>query len=147
MCQNLLWNISKSRPHTSSIFMSFSIKSRRRNSKMKWKPEPEVVFCAILVKNQISGFSRPRRPISVIRLRSATTRSTDRSVNYRRFGPPPWTGNRTAIPRRTDSDHAECGCVFLVWRHYLRTVNESSSALSNAFFYNFLIFGCSLIFK
>jgi len=58
MCQNLPWNISKSRPHTSSIFMSFSIKSRkwRWNSKMKWKPEPEVVFCAILVKTKFLGF-------------------------------------------------------------------------------------------
>jgi len=56
MCQNLPWNISKSRPHTSSIFMSFSIKSRRWNSKIKWKPEPEVVFCAILVKTKFLGF-------------------------------------------------------------------------------------------
>jgi len=50
--------------------------------------------------------SRPR--ISVIRLCSATTRPADRSVDRRHFGPPSWTGNRTAMPRRTDSDHAEC---------------------------------------
>jgi len=56
MYQNLPSNISKSRPHTSSIFMSFSIKSGTQNSKMEWKPEPEVVFGAITVKNQISGF-------------------------------------------------------------------------------------------
>jgi len=45
--------------------MSFSIKSGMQNSKMEWKPKPEVVFRAILVKNQISRFSRPR--ISMIR--------------------------------------------------------------------------------
>jgi len=56
MYQNLPSNISKSRPHTSSIFMSFSIKSWTRSSKMEWKPEPEVVFGGILAKNQISGF-------------------------------------------------------------------------------------------
>jgi len=49
--------------------------------------------------------SRPR--ISVIRLCSATTRPADGSVDRRRFEPPSWTGNRTATPRRTDSDHAE----------------------------------------
>jgi len=106
MYQNLTSNISQSRPHTLSIFMSFSIKSGMLNSKMKWKPEPEVVFRAILAKNQISGFSRPR--ISAIRLCSAATRSADRSVDLRCFGPPSWTGNRTATPRRSDSDHAEC---------------------------------------
>ena len=46
--------------------------------------------------------------ISVICLCSATTRSADRSVDWRRFGAPLWTGNRTATHRRTDSDHAEC---------------------------------------
>jgi len=56
MYQNLPSNISKSRRHTSSIFMSFSIKSGTRNSITEWKPEPEVVFGAILAKNQISGF-------------------------------------------------------------------------------------------
>jgi len=56
MYQNLTSDISQSRPHTSSIFMSFSIKSGTRNSKMEWKPEPEIVFGAILAKNQISGF-------------------------------------------------------------------------------------------
>ena len=35
-------------------------------------------------------------------------RPADRSVDRRHFGPPTWTGNRTAMPRRTDSDHAEC---------------------------------------
>jgi len=64
-------------------------------------------FLRHLTKNQISGFSKPR--ISVIRLCSATTRSDDRSVDRRRFGPPSWTRNRTATtPRRTDFDHAEC---------------------------------------
>jgi len=29
------------------------------------------------------------------------------------------------------------GCVFLVWRHYLRKVNKSSCALSNGFFLQF----------
>jgi len=56
MYQNLTSDISQSRPHTSSIFMSFSIKSGTRNSKMEWKPEPEIVFGAILAKKQISGF-------------------------------------------------------------------------------------------
>ena len=104
MCQNLTSNISQSCPHTSSIFMSFSIKLGTLNSTMKWKPE--VVFCAILAENQISGFSRPR--ISAIRLCSATTRSADLSVDRWRFGSPSWTRNRTAMPRRTDSDHAKC---------------------------------------
>ena len=45
--------------------------------------------------------STPR--ILVIRLCTATMRPADRH-----FGPPSWTGNRTAMPRRTDSDHAEC---------------------------------------
>ena len=106
MYQNLTSDISQSRPHTSSIFMSFSIKSGTRSSKMKWKPEPEVVFHAMLAKNQISGFSRRR--ISAIRLCSAATRSADRSVDRRRFGPPSWIENRTATPRQSDSDHAEC---------------------------------------
>jgi len=44
--------------------MSFSIKSGTRNSKMKRKLEPEVVFRVILAKKQISGFLRPG--ISVI---------------------------------------------------------------------------------
>ena len=56
MYQNLTSNISQSRQHTSSIFMPFSIKSGTLNSKMKWKPEPEVVFRGILAKNQISWF-------------------------------------------------------------------------------------------
>ena len=62
----------------------------------------------------------------MIRLCLATTRAADRSVDRRCFGPPPWTGNRTATPRRTDSDHAECPgkeafkwvsclCVFIRW--------------------------------
>ena len=106
MYQNLTSDISQSRPHTSSIFMSFSIKSGTQNSKMEWKPEPDVVFHAILAKNQISRFFRPR--ILMIRLCLATMRPADQSVDRRRFGPPPWTGNRTAMPRRTDSDHAEC---------------------------------------
>jgi len=37
MYQNLTSNISKSHLHTSSISMSFSIKSETLNSKMKWK--------------------------------------------------------------------------------------------------------------
>jgi len=113
MYQNLTSNISQSRPHTSSIFMSFSIKSGTLNSKMKWKPEPEVVFRAILAKNQISRFSRPC--ISAIRLCSEATRSADRSVDRQRFGPPSWTGNRTATTRRSDSDHAECMCSAQQW--------------------------------
>ena len=36
------------------------------------------------------------------------TRSADRSVIGRRFGPPSWTANRTATPQRTDSVDAEC---------------------------------------
>jgi len=91
MYRNLNSNISQSRRRTPSIFMPFSIKSGTLNSKMKWKQEPEVAFCAILAKNQIFGFSRPR--ISAIRLCSATTRSDDRSVDRRRFGPPSWSRN------------------------------------------------------
>jgi len=66
------------------------------------KLEPEVVYHAIFAKNQFSGFSRLR--ILMIRLCSATTRSADRLVDRRRFGPPTWTGNRTATSRRTDSN-------------------------------------------
>jgi len=29
-------------------------------------------------------------------------------VDRWRFGPPSWSGNGTATPRQTDSDHAEC---------------------------------------
>jgi len=64
MNQNFTSNICKRRQHTSSIVMSFSIKSGTRNSKMKRKLEPEVVFRVILAKKQISGFLRPG--ISVI---------------------------------------------------------------------------------
>jgi len=46
-------NISKNRQEHLSIFMSFSINSRTQNSKMTWKPEPEVVIGAILRKNRI----------------------------------------------------------------------------------------------
>jgi len=106
MYQNLTSNISQSHPHISLIFVSFSIKLGTLNSKMKWKPEPEVVFRAILVKNQISGFSRPR--ISAIHLCSVATRWADRSVDRRRFGLPSSIGNRTATPRWPDSDQAEC---------------------------------------
>ena len=44
----------------------------------------------------------------VIRLCSATTRPADRSDDRQHFEPPSWTGRRTAMPQRTDSDHAEC---------------------------------------
>jgi len=117
MYQNLTSNISQSRRHTSSIFMPFSIKSGTLNSKMKWKPEPEVVFHAILAKTKFVGFRGFSGPhISVIRLCSATTRSADQLVDRRRFGPPPWTGNRTDMLRRTDSDHAECNRrLIIMW--------------------------------
>jgi len=89
MYQNLPSNISKSRPHTSSIFMSFSIKSGTWNSKMDWKPEPEVVFGTILAKTQISGFldlvSR-----SYVYVRQRRDRPIDRSTGDtldRRRGP------------------------------------------------------------
>jgi len=40
------------------------------------------------------------------------------------------------------------GCVFLVWRHHLRKVNKSSvRTFRRFFFYSFLIFWCSSIFK
>jgi len=39
------------------------------------------------------------------------------------------------------------GCVFLVWRHHLRKVNKSSVRTFKRFFYNFLIFWCSSMFK
>jgi len=64
---------------------------------MKRKPEP-----AILAKNQIFRFSRPR--ISAIRLCSAATRSADRSVDRQRFGPPSWTGNRLRSLQRGTFD-------------------------------------------
>ena len=62
-------------------------------------------FRAILAKTKFLGFLGL---ILVIHLCSATRRPADRSVDRRRFGPPLWSGNRTAMPRRTDSDHAEC---------------------------------------
>jgi len=87
MYQNLNSNISQSRPHTSSIFMSFSMKSGTLNSKMKWKQEPEVVFRAILAKNQISGFIGlvSRRYVYVRRRRDRTIdRSTGDALDRRR---------------------------------------------------------------
>jgi len=56
MYQNLTSNISKTHLLTSSIFMSFLIKLGMRNSKMKWKPELEVVLRTILAKTKFLGF-------------------------------------------------------------------------------------------
>ena len=47
-------------------------------------------------KSQISGFSRPC--ISVIHLCSATTRTADQLVNWRRFGPLTWTKTELLCP-------------------------------------------------
>ena len=41
-----------------SRFVALSTKLTTENRNMKWKPEPEVVFGAILAKNHFLGFSR-----------------------------------------------------------------------------------------
>jgi len=103
--------ISKIRPDTISICLSFWIQSTNQYSNLKRKPETEIVLSAILTKN------RRKRP-KITGIRSAFRKSEAPQIG----GCPP--------ARRSDSAYNECICewfleyrghwwpasVFVIWR-------------------------------
>jgi len=84
--------------------MSWLIKSRTRNPNLRWKPETEVDFTAILTKNSKTG---PKLNFGLLYLENSPTYDTDMYVVFDKvdndqFESEEKTGNESSFVRHFD---------------------------------------------